>query len=298
MGLIPQAQTTDCLSALRPVRSLADNPQDLAAGINQIRAGTNEDHKSASHPTIFHELLNNPELPDEEKSDARLGDEAQLIIAAGLITTSWALSVGSYHLAANPAIASRLREELRGVEEPYEWRRLERLPFLNGVVRESMRLAHGIVTRDPRLVPDTELQYGDWTIPRNTAVSMSTYHILMNEDVFPDPKAFIPERWIGHPELERYFVPFGKGTRQCLGIKWAPHYIICPSCRLSLTNWDNSLAQAELYITVATIFTRYQFQLHDTDGLDVEMAHAYLVPYVKWDSKGIRATVGRLAQDG
>ena len=82
-----------------------------------------------------------------------------------------------------------------------------------------MRLAHGVVTRDPRLAPDTELQYGDWTIPRNTPVSMTTYDILMNEEIFPDPRKFIPERWIGHPELERYFVPFGKGTRQCLGIK-------------------------------------------------------------------------------
>jgi cytochrome P450 len=43
--------------------------------------------------------------------------------------------------------------------------------------------------------------------------------VLTNEDIFPDHKAFMPERWIGHPELEQYFVPFGKGTRQCPGIK-------------------------------------------------------------------------------
>lgn len=56
-------------------------------------------------------------------------------------------------------------------------------------------------------------------------------------------------------------------------------------------NRTNSLALAELYITVATIFSRYQFQLYETDGTDVEMAHAYLVPYAKWDTKGIRTTV-------
>lgn len=159
------------------------------------------------------------ELPKEEKSDTRLGDEAQLIIAAGLITTSWALSVASYHLSANPSFTARLCDELREVEQPYDWRKLEKLPFLYGVVHEAMRLAHGIVTRDPRLAPDTELQYGEWTIPRNTPVSMTTYDILMNENIFPDPKSFIPERWINHPELEKYFVPFGKGSRQCLGIK-------------------------------------------------------------------------------
>ena len=179
----------------------------------------NTEHKSASHPTIFHELLNNAELPEEEKSDTRLGDEAQLLVSAGLLTTAWTLSVASYHLAANPDMTTRLREELRGVEQPYDWRKLEKLPYLNGIVHEATRLAHGIVTRDPRLAPDTELQYGDWVIPRNTPVSMSSYHILMNEDNFQDPKLFIPERWIGQPELERYFVPFGKGSRQCLAIK-------------------------------------------------------------------------------
>ena len=187
--------------------------------MRQIREGLNTGHKAASHQTIFHEVLNNPELPESEKTDARLGDEAQLIVAAGLITTSWALSVASYHLSADPSKVARLRTELASVEQPYDWRRLEKLPFLNGVVHEAMRLAHGIVTRDPRLAPDTELQYGDWTIPRNTPVSMTTYDILMNESVFPNPKEFIPQRWIGQPELDKYFVPFGKGTRQCMGIK-------------------------------------------------------------------------------
>lgn len=193
--------------------------QDQAAEVSRIRAGINTEHKSKSHPTIFHELLNSAQLPEEEKSDTRLGDEAQLIISAGLLTTAWALSVASYHLALNPSMATRLREELRGVEQPYDWRRLERLPYLNGVIHEATRLAHGLTTRDPRLAPDTELYYGEWTIPRNTPVSMTTYHILMNEEVFPDPKLFVPERWVGRPDLERYFVPFGKGSRQCLGIK-------------------------------------------------------------------------------
>ena len=49
-----------------------------------------------------------------------------------------------------------------------------------------------------------------------------------------------------------------------------------------------------MYTAIATIYTRYHFQLHETDMTDVEMAHAYLVPYVKWGSKGIQATVRRI----
>jgi hypothetical protein len=57
-----------------------------------------------------------------------------------------------------------------------------------------------------------------------------------------------------------------------------------------LINFD-SLAQAELYITLATVFSSFDFELFETDDSDVEMAHAYLVPYPKWESKGVRMRV-------
>jgi len=233
----------------------------------------NEGYKTVKHPTIFHELLNS-DLPPGEKTDARLGDEAQLIVAAGLITTSWALTVASFHITNDVDIFHKLRKELEAaipdLAVPLEWVKLEQLPYLNGCVHEAVRLSHGVATRNPRLVPDSELKYENWVIPRNTPVSMTSVDILMDEDIFPNPKAFIPERWIKDPKLGRYFVPFGKGSRSCLGI---------------------NLAQAELYIALASVFRRFSFELYETDVSDVEMAHAYLVPYPKWESKGVQVKV-------
>jgi hypothetical protein len=60
---------------------------------------------------------------------------------------------------------------------------------------------------------------------------------------------------------------------------------------LGLFLTDGSLAQAELYITIATIFSRFTFEAFETDISDVEMAHGYLVPYPKWESKGVRVKV-------
>ena len=144
-------------------------------------------------------------------------------MAAGLVTTSWVLSVASFHIINDPKISQKLRDELNVAQStqstPLDWHALEQVPYLNGCVHEGMRLAHGVVTRNPRLAPDTALTYGSWTIPPNTPVSMTSVDILMNETIFPNPKAFIPERWIDAPHLDRYFVPFGKGTRQCLGVK-------------------------------------------------------------------------------
>jgi cytochrome P450 len=162
-------------------------------------------------------------LPKEEKTDARLGDEAQLIVGAGLITTSFALTVASYHLIANPLMLAKLRKELENsaldLSKNNDWRQLEALPYLSGCVHEAIRLAHGISTRSPRLAPDAETIYQSWVIPKNTSISMSNIDILMNDKIFPEPSKFLPERWIGHSELERYFVPFTKGSRQCLGQK-------------------------------------------------------------------------------
>ena len=53
----------------------------------------------------------------------------------------------------------------------------------------------------------------------------------------------------------------------------------------------HSLAHAELYITLATVFSRIDFELYETDASDVEMEHAYLLPYPKWDTKGVRVKV-------
>jgi hypothetical protein len=52
-----------------------------------------------------------------------------------------------------------------------------------------------------------------------------------------------------------------------------------------------SLAQAELYLAIATVFGRFDFDLYETDLSDVQMKHAYLIPYPKWDTKGVRVRV-------
>lgn len=164
----------------------------------------------------------NSELAEEEKSNKRLGDEAQLIVAAGLITTSWALTVASFHIINDNEVSRKLRHELLSATSAVynaDLPELEKLPYLHACVREGIRLAYGITTRNPRLTPDVDLKYGDWIIPRNTPVSMSNVDILMNKDIYPDPEKFIPERWLDNPSLDRYFVPFGKGSRMCLGIK-------------------------------------------------------------------------------
>ena len=74
-----------------------------------------------------------------------------------------------------------------------------------------------------RTAPKEVLHYNDWTIPAGTPVSMSTHWTHYDPLIFPSPYEFKPERFLGDSQeardAERYVVPFGKGTRACLGLK-------------------------------------------------------------------------------
>lgn len=180
------------------------------------------------HPTIFAELLDS-DLPPQEKSVARLGDEAQLMLGAGIETVTWSLSVATFHIINNPGIFAKLRAELKEAlpraDTPLDWQKLEKLPYLSACVQEGIRLGYGVSARNPRISPIKSTKYKDWTIPAGTPVSMTIVDVNHDEELFHDSHLYIPERWLDSPKtksgqsLNRYFICFGKGARSCLGIK-------------------------------------------------------------------------------
>ena len=176
--------------------------------------------ENSDHPTILQELLQS-DLPPEEKSIGRLNEEAQLLVAAGLTTAAWALSVVTFHVIRSPEVFSKLRGELaQALPDPHaavSLQNVENLPYLNACMREGLRLSYGVTARNPRLWPKP-LIYKDWTIPPRTPVSLTIVDHNHNEEIFPDSHSFKPERWL-EQDMDRYFFSFGKGSRSCLGIK-------------------------------------------------------------------------------
>ncbi|KAF6820849.1 cytochrome P450 [Colletotrichum plurivorum] len=247
--------------------------------ILKVMSGQNEANKSVAHRTVFHELLQS-NLPAEELSVERLKHEAASITGAGIDTTKTTLALATYHVLANPDILGRLREELKasvpdaneipGVVE------LEKLPFLNAVVQESLRLAFGISQRLSRINEEGPVTYGSYVIPPGVPFSMTSYLQHRHAEIFPDPDAFRPERWLGSPKtaagkpLSRYLVPFGRGPRMCLGMNFA---------------------MAELYIGLATVFRRLDLELYETGRDAVDMAADYFVPIPKEGTEGVRVMV-------
>lgn len=238
------------------------------------------DFRDVEYRTIFHDLLENPSLPPEDKTVDRLWQEAQLLLSAGTVTTATAIGSALVYLLLDPERMKILLEELEAampdVTQPKKEAELERLPYLNAVVQETLRLVSGVSYRLVRSAPTETLQVGKWTIPPNTAVSMHAPLIHHSPAIFPSPWSFIPERWLpasafpprppGIPEANpKYIVSFSKGTRHCLGMP---------------------LAHAEIYITLSRVlrtFARLErndtgqvatikgIKLYETDRGDVDM---------------------------
>ena len=152
--------------------------------------------------------------------------EAIQFVSAGTDTVSNTMHVITYHVIANPVILQRLREEIQTIQpspaRPVKLAQLERLPYLTAVILEGLRLGYGVSSRLPRIAPDRVIKYKEWEIPPGTPVSMTSVIMHQNENIFPEPARFNPDRWIDTKErqrLEKYMVAFCKGTRQCLGIK-------------------------------------------------------------------------------
>jgi len=93
------------------------------------------------------------------------------------------------------------------------------------VIKEALRLSFGVVGRLPRIVPEPGATFNSHFLPAGTVVGTSSWQMHREPTIFPDPMKFSPERWLQSPEesnrLNRYMVPFGKGSRMCVGMPLA-----------------------------------------------------------------------------
>jgi cytochrome P450 len=132
-----------------------------------------------------------------------------------------------FHLLTNPEELDKLKKELSvAIPDPTDIAvaQVDSLPYLNAVISESVRLHPGVMNRQVRMNPDVPIVYDNpvdgkrYVVPPNTIYSMSPLETHMNPKAFgPDPYAFRPQRWIDQPNLNKYFLGFSRGSRNCVG---------------------------------------------------------------------------------
>lgn len=191
-----------------------------------IRAIINKqvDLQGSNHRTVFHEVLQG-KLPASEKTEFKMLMDAGLFLGAGLETTAYALTVATFHIFNNPHVLRHLREELSTIwpdadgETVPAWNLIEKLPYMQAVIQETLRMSVGVTGRLARVNHHEDMQYADWVIPRGTPISMSQALTNFSSHLFPDPWRFDPTRWLrgdASKHLEEQLHPFSGGSRVCI----------------------------------------------------------------------------------
>jgi cytochrome P450 family 135 len=144
-------------------------------------------------------------------TDAELRDELMTLVLAGHETTATALAWTIERLVRTPPVLARLRDEQEAGEGT---------EYLDAVVKEALRLRPVI----PGVIRQLQrpMTIGGMQLPKGVHVAPSIYLIHRRADVYPDPEAFRPERFLGDDAPGTYeWLPFGGSVRRCLGASFA-----------------------------------------------------------------------------
>jgi cytochrome P450 len=159
----------------------------------------------------------------EPMSERQLCDEAITLLLAGHETTALTISYSLYALSEYPACELRLRSELETLgTRALSAGDLEQLPYLDAVVRESLRLypPAWLLSREVT----NAFPLAGYDMPVGVELVCSPYAIQRDPRFFREPERFLPERWLdtGRAAPPRYaYIPFGAGPRSCIGMHFA-----------------------------------------------------------------------------
>ncbi len=201
--------------------------------------------------------------------DKQVRDEAMTLFLAGHETTANALAWTFYLLSKNPDARARLEAEVDALGHAPGYDDLKQLPYTLAVLKEAMRLYPPAYIIARRVIEPVVV--GEHRLPRNMLAFVNVLGIHRRPDIWPEPDAFRPERFLGDAEKQLprcAYLPFGAGARICIG---------------------NHFALMEGHVLLATIARRVRFD-RTTD------APVELEPLVTLRPKGgvrMRASVRR-----
>jgi cytochrome P450 len=142
-------------------------------------------------------------------SDKELRDQLMTLLLAGHETTATALAWTFDLLLGHPESLRRLRDSLAAGEDDY----------LRATISESLRLRPVLPLAGRRLAK--ELSVDGLTLPAGTDVSPAIWLTHTRADLYPEPFAFQPERFLGDGPESYAWIPFGGGIRRCIGASFA-----------------------------------------------------------------------------
>jgi cytochrome P450 family 135 len=202
-SLVARRRGRDPLAAVRA--RLAQVDEALFAEIAEHRLRPD----LAERDDILSMLMTAQFEDGSEMDDKELRDQLMTLLLAGHETTATALAWTFDLLLRHPAELGRLRDSLEDGEEAY----------LKATIAESLRLRPVIPLAGRRLAED--LVTDDLELPAGTDVTAAIWLTHTDADLYPEPFAFRPERFLAQAPDTYAWIPYGGGVRRCLGAAFA-----------------------------------------------------------------------------
>lgn len=156
-------------------------------------------------------------------TDREVRDELVVMLMAGHETSGTALAWTFERILSLPHVEERLRSELDAVvgRDALAASHLPRLEYLDAVIKETLRIRPIMPAGGARRV-QKPLAIGGYVVPAGANLINGLYLLHRRPDLYPDPEAFKPERFLGKRVIDPYeWTPFGGGIRRCLGLAFA-----------------------------------------------------------------------------
>ncbi len=216
----------------------------LMQAINQLIYAEIADRRAAFDPTrsdILTLLLSARDEMGEAMSDEELRDELMTLLVAGHETTATALTWAMYWIHAIPTVKQKLLAELDQLSADADPGTIAKLPYLNAVCAETLRIypvgfiAQLRIVQSPMEVAGYRFEPEDMLIP-------CIYLVHHRPDLYPEPNQFRPERFLERQFSPYEYLPFGGSNRRCIGA---------------------AFALFEMKLVLATILRQYELELDE-----------------------------------
>jgi cytochrome P450 len=211
LGVVVLALLRGRFGGRGPVRRFEQRRRALDELIYDEIARRRREPDLAERDDVFSTLLLARDEDGSPLSEGELRDELVTLLVAGHETTATGLAWAFELLLRNPAVLAKLMGQLAAGDESY----------LDAVVKETLRV-RPVIPGVGRVVRGDPYELGGHLIPAGTEINPSIAVVHRRPDGYPRPQDFRPERFLEPDPPDTYtWIPFGGGTRRCLGASFA-----------------------------------------------------------------------------
>lgn len=174
-------------------------------------------------------------------TDVELRDQLVSLLLLGYETTAAALAWAFYLIHSSPQVHKKLTQELDTLGEEPDPEAIARLPYLTAVCQETLRIYPIALICTPRMVKDA-VQLAGFNFEAGTVLVPCIYLAHQRPETYPQPEQFEPERFLQQKFSTYEHLPFGGGSRGCIGMAFSMY---------------------EMKLVLATILSRFGLALKD-----------------------------------